>query len=507
MTSNSGPYRLTVGGEIDRTRRIEFQFDGRTYQGHPGDTLASALLANGVRIVARSFKFHRPRGIFSCGLEEPNALVQLGEGARVIPSSRAPAVDLHEGLIAESQEGWPSVKFDVGRALDFTSCLWAAGFYNKTFIWPNWHTYEGLIRRLAGLGRAPRERDPDRYEVVNHHCDVLVVGGGRAGLCAALDPARAGASVLLAEQGRALGGQVAWDRSRIGGSSAEEWVREVSADLARLPRVRLLTRTAAVGCYDHNAVALAEQREGGAPGIPRERLHIVRAGRIVLATGTIEQPLIFSNNDRPGIVLAGAARQYLKRYGIAIGHRVVIATNNDSAYSLATELKDAGVTVPAVLDSRPEGTVPEMLRRSLRDRGIDWLSQSLPIDTAGFAHLKSVTAGRLSADAGSIGTQETHPCDALAVSGGFSPALQLYAQAGGKLSFDETSGTLHPIARTLETSVEARSIEIVGSAAQSVRVGPRVSPAGNPRRQWVDLAHDVTVSDLQLALRESYSSI
>jgi sarcosine oxidase subunit alpha len=505
MSSNSGPYRLANGGEIDRTRRISFRFDKRTYFGHPGDTLASALLANGVRVVARSFKFHRPRGIFSCGLEESNALVQVDEGAGMVPSCRAPVVELHEGLVAQSQKGWPSVNFDIARVLDFTALLWSAGFYNKTFIWPNWHTYEGLIRHLAGLGHAPRERSPHRYEVVNHHCDVLVVGGGRAGLCAALDSARAGARVVLADQDRELGGQATWDGSRVGESPAKTWVQETASELAQL-RVRLFTRTAAVGCYDHNVVALAERTESNGSCGGRERLHIVRTHRIVLAAGTIEQPLIFANNDRPGIFLAGAARQYLKRYGVAVGRRVLIATNNDSAYALAAELRGAGVAV-VLVDCRSEQAIPELLPPRLRDRGIELLLCSLPVDTCGFGQLKSVTVGRLSADQQSIEAQQTFRCDALAVSGGFGPALHLYAQAGGKLQFDAASGTLQPIARALETSTQARSIEIIGSARQVVAAGPRVSPNGNPRRQWVDLAHDVTVSDLKLALHESYSNI
>lgn len=504
MNRGIGPYRLLHGGLIDRTRRISFRFDGRTFQGHPGDTLASALLANGVRIVARSFKFHRPRGIFSCGIEEPNALVQLGNGSRSIPSCRAPAIELHEGLEAHSQEGWPRVNFDVGRVLDWTAPLWSAGFYNKTFIWPRWQTYEGIIRRLAGLGRAPREQDPDRYDVTNHHCDVLIVGGGRAGLCAALDSARAGGRVLLAERDHDFGGQNTWDGSGIGDLSARRWVTGTVAELSGLPNATLLTRTTPVGCYDHNVVALAERlplpsgEEQGERA--RERLHIVRAGRVVLATGTIEQPLIFANNDRPCIFLAGAARQYLKRYGVAVGHRVLIATNNDSAYPFATELSGAGVTVIALIDSRPERSISEALRRSCRDKGIGWFPRSMPVNTTGFAALASVTVGRLSVDERSVEALHTVRCDALAVSGGFAPALQLFAQAGGKLVYDEVSGVLHP-------SGSHPSVKIVGSAARPLTAGLRVTPHGNSRRQWVDLAHDVTVADLELSLRENYTAI
>jgi sarcosine oxidase, subunit alpha len=500
MTPRTGPCRLAYGGQIDRTRRIAFRFDGVTYSGHPGDTLASALLANGVRIVARSFKYHRPRGIYSSGIEEPNALVRLGEGARAVPSVRAPTIELTEGLEARSQEGWPAVGFDLGRGLDAVAPLWSAGFYNKTFIWPKWHTYEGVIRRLAGLGRAPSERDPDRYEVTNLHCDLLVVGGGRAGLCAALDAARAGSRVVLAEQDRDLGGEIAWDGSGIGDLSGTRWIAATVEELAHFPNVRLLTRTTAVGCYDHNVVALAERTQHFKPGGPRERLHIVRAHRLVLATGAIEQPLVFANNDRPGILLAGAARQYLRRYGVTVGRRVLIATNNDSAYALACDLALAGVTVPTLIDRRPETEVPQALRHALRDKGIEFRAHSIPVDTAGFGELKKVTVGRLAADERTVEASEIFRCDALAVSGGFAPALQLYAQAGGALGYDAASGALHPVTRH-------PSVEILGTAARPIASGPRISPVGNTRRQWIDLAHDVTVADLELSLRENYSAV
>ena len=493
-----GPFRAARGGVIDRAQPVSFHFNGDLYEGCAGDSLASALLANGVRTVARSFKFHRPRGLFSCGVEEPNGLLQLGVGAHAIPSARAPLVELTQGLRARAQSGWPSIDFDLGRAMDVLAPLWAAGFYNKTFLWPSWHTYEPMIRRMAGLGRAPDAPDPDRYEVCNHHCDVLVVGGGIAGLRAALDAGRNGARVLLVEQDHCFGGETRWNGATPDGSPANRWLAEILDELQQLDQVRLLSRTTATGYYDHNVIALLERVHDSRPDVPRERLHLVRAQRVVLATGSIEQPLIFANNDRPGIMLAGAARQYLRRYGVALGTRVLIATNNDSAYALARDLKAAGVTVLGVVDSRHRG--PQDIREAMRALGIDVFPGSIPIDTRGFAGLRKVTLGSLSTDGASIQSRQTLRCDALAVSGGFSPTLQLYAQAGGKLAYDATSGGMRPL-------VTHPSIEIKGAAANQYPIGPRLSPVGDLKRQWVDLLHDVTVSDLKLALRENYTSV
>lgn len=491
MMNGPGPYRLTEGGRIDRARLLSFRFDGRICTGFVGDTVASALLANGVRTVARSFKFHRPRGVFACGVEEPNALLCLGSGAHATPSVRAPAVELTEGLHVRSQSGWPSVNFDIGRALDLFAPLWSAGFYNKTFIWPGWHTYEGVIRRLAGLGRAPVERDPARYDVRNLHCDVLVVGGGVAGINAAVEAGRAGARVVLVEQDSAWGGQALWDGSDPTGSLER---------LGELHNVKLLRRTTAVGYYDHDVVALLEQAGVGQHALARERYWVVRTSRVVLATGALEQPLIFSHNDRPGIMLAGAARQYVRRYGVAPGRRTLMATNNDSAYEAARDLHDAGVTVLGIVDSRPD--VSLALQEAMRRRSIEVLPASMPVDCAGFSGLERVSVGRLSSDGRSVDSTQDFECDALAVSGGWSPGLHLYAQAGGKLAYDGRSGALRPAAAVA-------SIEIVGAAAEVVSgaVGPRCSPVGNTGRQWVDLLHDVTVSDLELALREHYTSV
>jgi sarcosine oxidase, subunit alpha len=491
-----GPFRVARGGLVDRGRRVRFEFDGRKYEGLSGDCVASALLANRVRTVSRSFKFRRPRGVFSCGIEEPAALVQIGEGAQSVPSVRAPLVPLTPDLRVRSQRGWPSVSFDVGRVLDGMASLWSAGFYNKTFIWPRWHTYEPFIRSLAGLGRTPALRDPDRYSVRNACCDVLVVGGGCAGLKAALDAGRAGARVILADQQSTLGGEARWCDFTFEGVPAREFVASVLEELARLPDVRLLPRTMGAARYDHDVVALVENDLPA--GARRERCWIVRTSRLILATGHLEQPLIFENNDRPGIMLAGAARQYLLRYGVSAGRRVLIATNNDSAYALARDLKAAGVDVLGVADTRSE--VNASTRAEMEALRVNVFASHIPVGTKGFGALREVTLGKLSAEGGAVTSTHSLRCDALAASGGFNPALHLFAHAGGKLSYDDASGALLP-ANTLP------NIEIVGHAAGRVPIGPRISPVGRSARKWVDLLHDVTVADLELALRENYTSV
>ncbi len=494
---SSGPFRLPRGGLIDRTRSVSFRFDGRTYGGFAGDTLASALLANGVRVVGRSFKFHRPRGVYSAGLEEPHALVQVGSGVRVVPSERAPLIALYEGLEARSQSGWPSVSFDVLRILDVLAPVFAAGFYNKTFIWPGWHWYEGTIRRLAGLGRSPVEADPDRYEVRNAHCDVLIVGAGVAGLTAALDAARAGRRVLLVEQDGQLGGRAAWRGAAVGAEPADRWIVRTLAELEGLADVTVLRSTRAVGSYDHGVVTLVESARSG--GAVRERYWIVRTAHIVLATGAIEQPLVFCNNDRPGILLAGAAQRYLACHAVVPGRRIVIATNNDSVYTLARELHGAGVPPVAIIDSRID-VPPEQLAR-MQALSIPVHAGCQPVDTSGFSALRSVCFARC-ASSGAVGDVQRVACDALLVSGGWNPALHLLAQAGGRLRYSEQSGSLEP-------ADPVPGFEIAGSAASGASVapiGPRLSP-GKSSRQWVDLLHDVTVSDLELALRENFTSM
>jgi sarcosine oxidase, subunit alpha len=472
-----GPFRISLP---KGAKPLDFYFDGKAYRGVDGDTVASALLANRVRIVSRSFKFHRPRGVYSAGFEEPNALVQLNYGAHSIPSARAPLVPLTPNLHVFSQSGWPRVSHDLLRSIDFVHPLFAAGFYNKAFIWPKWKTYEPIIRKLAGLGRVPTGPDPDRYHTQHAHCDTLVIGGGAAGVDAATRAGSAGQQVMLVELEDAFGAD--------------------TSALRRLPNLRLFLRTTAVASYDHGLFALVEAgAQDWTSGQPRERLWLVRAGKVVLATGAIEQPLIFSNNDRPGIMLAGAALKYLRRHGIAPGRQVVVATNNDSAYAAATELHQAGLKVLALLDSRR--SPPANCIDQIQALDIPLHIRSMPVDSGGFGGLSEVTFGRLGTD-NTIGQTEKITCDALLVSGGWSPALHLFAQSGGQLAFSESTQTFQPAA-------PHPSIELVGAAGDFAPkiLGPRVSPVGKTSRQWVDLRHDVTVADIELAVRENYTSV
>jgi sarcosine oxidase, subunit alpha len=495
-----------LGSSLDLSRPVRFSFDGKDFSGYAGDTLASALLANGVRTMSRSFKFHRPRGVFTCGIEEPNAFVQIRRGARSTPSARATLTDLVEGLETYSNRGWPSLRMDIGRWLDFTAPIWAAGFYNKTFISPSWHTYEWFIRRLAGFGHPPSEPDPDRYETRNLHCDVLVVGGGVQGLGAACAARNTDGHVVLVDQASELGGRCAWDGSMVDGIPGSVWAKLAADRLARAPDVRVLLRTAAVAYYDRDVIVLLETIPAAQAGGCRERYWIVRARRVVIATGAIEQPMIFCNNDRPGILLAGAAHEYLRRYAVAVGRRVVVATNNDASYGLVSDLVRAGVRVVAVADSRHQ--ISQVLADGLRSKSIPLLMNSIPVDTRGRLSLTAVDIGRLSADDTRIELIQRISCDALAVSGGWSPTLHLFAQAGGRLTYREHSRSLQPVG-------SHPVIEIAGSGGSehktntdsALPIGSRISPFGNTGRQWVDLRHDVTVSDLELSLRENYTSI
>jgi sarcosine oxidase subunit alpha len=532
-------FRLAEGGQIDRGAPVNFRFNGTAYQGYRGDTLASALLANGVRVVARSFKFHRPRGILSAGEEEPCALVEVGEGVARVPNSRATLVPLEEGLVALSQNGWPALGFDLGRIVDFTHPLWPAGFYNKTFKWPGWHTWEGLVRRAAGLGRPLPGPDPDRYERVNAHCDLLICGAGASGLAAALAAGGAGLRVILAEQGPACGGALVRENVLLDGRPGREWALDAAARLRAMPNVIVLERTAVTGVYDHNVTTLLQSALRPAPAGTgwRECLWTVRPRHILLAGGAIEQGLIFPNNDRPGIMLANAVRHYLNVQAVCPGRQIVVATNNDSAYQTVFDLARRGVPVSTVVDLRD--ALSDALRERTVAAGAELLTGARIADTQGFGSLRSVRiAGRSGADLGK------RRCDLLAVSGGWSPRVHLLAHARGSLRFDAATqsflpdrlppgwsvvgcanGTWGLQAALDEAAAAARDIcqalrrpaadEQLPQVTQSVLEPstshavetPTAVPLLRGPRQWIDLAHDVTLSDAELAVREGFVSV
>ena len=434
--------RLGTGGRIDREKPLSFSFDGKQYNGFEGDTLASALLANGVRVVGRSFKYHRPRGILAAGAEECNALVTVGRGALEEPNIRATMQPLYDGLEARSQNCWPGVKFDIGRSLDYLHFLWPAGFYNKTFIWPHWHWYEGVIRRLSGLGKLPPGDDPDHYMHHNVHCDVLIVGGGPAGLSAALAASDNAARVVVIEQDSLLGGSLLWSEGSINGEQADVWLEDMVSVLRQRDNVTLLTNTTASAWFDHRMVIACEmvsdRRVTGEGEGPRQRLWKVHAREVVLATGAIEQPLVFANNDRPGIMLASAVKQYCNRYAVVPGMRIAIATNNDSAYGVAGALMNAGVDVVAMIDARQ--SLAGDGARALRDQGMTVFHNAIPLDCRGDKGVRSVSVAR----GGGEERLATLECDCIAMAGGWQPAVHLFTQARGRLRYDPSLGAFLP---------------------------------------------------------------
>ena len=532
-------HRLERGGRVDRDRPIEFRFNGRSLTGYAGDTLASALLANGVRIVGRSFKYHRPRGVLSAGVEEPNALLRVDVAGNSIPLVRAPLQPLVPGLAAVSENCFPNVEFDIGRMLDFTHALWPAGFYNKTFKWPGWHLYEGFVRRAAGLGRLPAGKDRARYYHHNLHCDVLVVGAGPAGLAAALVAARTGTRVVLVDQGTELGGSLLAERVNIDGQPGTAWVERVAAELAAADQVRILRRTTVAGYYDHNVLTAVDQSDAEHADGRIERFWKIRAQQVVLTPGAIEQPLVFGHNDRPGIMLAGAVRHYLNRYAVVPGRTAVVATNNDDAYRTAIDLHDAGVTVAAIVDARERAGA--IAAAAASERGLTTIFRSVVVETRGASGVREVSVQRLEADGRRVSSARYRiECDLLAMSSGWNPTAHLYSQAAGKLRYDESLACFVPdrcaqslhvagavsgcfdLAQAIEQGSRAGAAAAAAEArahAMLLRVSDvepafgygvapiRCSPVGTSSRQWVDFAHDATVSDIELAVRENYTSV
>lgn len=535
------PNRLAGAGLIDRSRPLSFQFDGRRYTGYEGDTLASALLAAGVRLVGRSFKYHRPRGVLTAGSEEPNALVELRGGARREANTRATVAELFDGLDARSQNRWPSLAFDVGAINSLFSPIFIAGFYYKTFMWPAawWEKlYEPAIRRAAGLGRASREPDPDSYEKAYAYCDVLIIGAGAAGLAAALAAARSGARVILCDEDFLLGGRLNGERHEIDGLGGVAWTRQVEAELRANPEMRILLRTTVFGVYDggmsgtHTFGALERVSDHLAlppAHQPRQRLWRIIAKRTVLAAGAVERPIVFGGNDRPGVMLASAVRTYLNRFGVVPGRRATLFTTSDDGWKTAFDLASAGVQLTAIIDARA-AVAPALLDAGRRlDTRVFCGAQV--VDARGTRGLERIT---LRDHAGQLSHIRT---DVLAVSGGWNPNVALCTHLGGRAGWSETIAAFVP-------GDVPRGMAVVGAAAGSFSLqealrqgaaagadaaeatGFRVIQQPEPQvadeltavlplwcvsesksKAFVDLQHDVTRADVALAAREGFRSV
>ena len=516
-------HRLGTGGRlIDRTRPLDFTFNGKTMRGYAGDTLASGLLGAGQVLVGRSFKYHRPRGIVASGAEEPNALVGLGEGQRFEPNQRVTTTELFSGLKAVSQNHWPSLEFDVGA---INAKLWRflpAGFYYKTFISPRplWkHVYEPIIRKSAGLGKAPdaETRDIDRYEQLYAFCDVLVAGGGVAGIRAALDAAQAAKRVVLTEQTASFGGRAVVDGDDIDGQSADAWVDSQLAALKGMENVTVLPRTMVAGVHDHGYALAYERVADHQPGAdkPRHRLWRIRAGQIVAATGAIERPLSFAGNDMPGVMLAAAIRDYAVNFGVAVGKTVAIVTNNDDAYRTALILNDLGVKIAAVIDARVEATGD--LPAKARAAGIRVIEDAAVRYVEGGKSVTGVQLCRFNSDGGAV--FETLACDALGMSGGWSPVVHLWSHCGGKLNWDEAGAFFRPDPNRPPLGHDGKGfVSCVGAANGDlgnedeapmlpVWLMPAQASYELRAKAWLDPQNDVKVSDVQLAAREGYASV
>ena len=539
--------RIAVGGQIDREQLISFTFDGKSLTGFAGDTLASALLANGVSLVGRSWKYHRPRGIIGDGAQEPNAIFQVEQGEHTIANVRATQALIYQGMVVNSIHAWPSVRFDALAVFGFFSRFLPAGFYYKTFMWPArfWKLYEHFIRKASGLGHSPKQPDPSHYDKTNAHCDLLIVGSGPAGLAAALTAGRAGARVILVDEQAEFGGRLQSSTAHIDGKPAMQWVGDTLAELATMRDVTLLKRSTAFGYHDANFVTINEQRHDHLPIAQRqgarEKVWRVRAKQVVLATGAHERPIVFGNNDCPGVMLASAVSTYCQQYAVKLGDHAVVYTNNDSAYQTALDLHKIGavVTVVDVRDSANGALV-----QAAQDSGIDVLLGHAITQANGGTKVKSVVVASLSADGNNVNADgRTIKCDLVATSGGWNPAIHLLAQSGGKVAWNEQKHCFVPdtvvqqqvsvgaanatfdLSQCLSDGIagaqaclQKLDIEVVAMNAPSsdepeqgsMQAFWRTPNGAKPWRgakQFVDYQNDVGVADIYLAAREGFESI
>ncbi len=541
----SQPFRLNKEGLINRNKKISFTFNGKKLFGYEGDTIASALIANGIHLVGRSFKYHRPRGFFGAGVEEPNAKLQVEFNGHSEPNVNATEMELVEGLSATSQNCWPSVNFDIGAINNFLKMFFPAGFYYKTFMWPKsfWYKiYEPFIRKAAGLGVASIEKDKERYEHKFEYCDLLVTGSGPSGLASAYAAAKNGAKVILAEDKPRFGGTLLTDDVNIDNLSGKDWAEKIITELKSMPNVTVKNRSQVFGYYDHNMLVMFERvsdhLEKKSKFTPRQRLWYIRAKETILSTGSIERPIVFGNNDTPGIFLSAAAKEYMKVYGVLVGKKPLIFTNNDSAYETALEFKKNNVE-PIILDTREEHS-SELIDEA-KSKGIDIRFSHGVIVANGYKKVKSAKIGKLNKDKNSFEKIETVDCDCICVSGFWTPSVHLASQSGNKLKYEEKIDAFIPDKKKQhETSVGAAngSFTLEESLKNGFENGSNLSakitetkteisipnvnekkygahdkfwcmplPKNENPKRFVDFQNDVSVSDIEIALREGYRSI
>jgi sarcosine oxidase subunit alpha len=544
--------RVDNGGRINRHKTLNFSFNNKTYQGFEGDTLASALLANGVDVVGRSFKYSRPRGIVTADAQEPNAIFQVGSNqATTIPNPRATQTELYQSLVCSSTNGWPNVDFDLmGAVGKVGGGAMPPGFYYKTFMFPQsmWMSYEKLIRKGAGLGYSPQQPDPDSYDKLHHHCDVMIVGAGPAGLSAALSAARCGARVIIADEQNELGGSLLCSKQLLDGEAAQVWIDNTVSELAQNKNVILLPRSTVFGYFDHNYLGINERRSDHLGEMDnngtRQRLHKVRAKQVILATGAHERPLVYGNNDVPGCMLASAVSTYINRYAVVPGKTLALMTTNDYAYKTAIDWHDAGRKVALIVDTRPSSD-GDMIKQAMQ-RGIDILFGHAIIEVKGSKRVKSVDVAKLNDIADKvIGEPVNYVCDTVASSGGWSPVIHLSSHTGSRPVWrDDIQGFVpgetvqaqhicgglqgvYNLSQVLNDgficgslaaqeagkkpssnqSIAPEITELNESASMALFHIPHFKPTSRAPKQFVDYQNDVTAAGIELANREGFESI
>jgi len=538
-------FRLESGGLINRDKKISFKFNGKNYYGYEGDTLASALIANGVHLIGRSFKYHRPRGFFGAGVDEPYAIVQLYRNGETEPNIKATEQELFEGLEAKSVNCWPSVNFDVGAINNFLKIFLPAGFYYKTFMWPKsfWYKiYEPFIRRAAGLGTASIKHDKERYEHKYEYCDVLITGSGPSGLASAYSAAKNGAKVILAEDKSRFGGTLLTSEVNIGNQSGKEWADSIISELKEMPNVTVKNRSQVFGYYDHNMLVMSERISDHLPKTkkfhPKQRLWYIRAKEVLISSGSIERPIVFGNNDTPGVMLSSAAKEYLKVYGVLVGKKPLVFTNNDSGYETAIEFKKNGID-PIILDTRKEPQ-SEIIEEA-KNMNINIKNSYVVVAAQGYKKVKSADVAKISDNKEELGSIENIECDCICVSGFWTPTIHLASQSGNKTKFNEdidafvpgiskqnektlgAANGIYTLEETLKDSFEKGNLLSKKITNNENKVSfPNVVekkstvhdkfwcvplPKGKNYKRFLDFQNDVAVSDIEIALKEGYRSI